>query len=55
MFDFDVVTGPSPSDVPACQRPSAPPEKLPSPASKPEPSGVGDEGRAAGAERAAQP
>ncbi|MBX6369404.1 MAG: hypothetical protein IRZ04_15565 [Rhodospirillales bacterium] len=53
MFDFDVITGPSPSDVPVCQRPPTPPENSPSPASKSDPSGIVDEGAAA-AERAAR-
>lgn len=54
MFDFDVITGPSPSDVPACQRPPAAREAPPSPASKSDPARVGGEGETAAAERAAR-
>jgi hypothetical protein len=32
MFDFDVVTGPSPAELAASERPPMPPKKVPEPA-----------------------
>jgi hypothetical protein len=55
MFDFDVISGPSPTGTPACQRALMSPKEVPPPAQRADAADAGDEARSPLPPRAAAP